>query len=668
MASFAKAVDTVTNKTLTENGAVVEATTNSPLLDFSHKVVRGTTSDEIKTRISQIMTHVEKTNDMEALTDLFILMFHKRNPRGGEGEKEIVYNMFLELYEYYPRTVKAMLRLFGEFGYYKDLFQIWEKVWKLVEKETNGLTGQTRRDSVKFYKSKYDNLITEIVQHTIQQRNSDLKSLRENKPISLVGKFIPNQNGHFSKHAFWYIEDNDGMYHKKRCTELLIHHLAFQAGVKLDFGRKIPSFWFQKYRTGNSLLNKKLDVPEIHMASNNFANIKIEQMASRALSKYRKALLNEKVKTPPKPYEEEKGNRFPDKADRVEARQNFKKLLDGKAAEKLKSAGLDPHDILEKAISSTVSTTELKALVALWEAKKLDVHKHFQEVIDNLKAIGQELTTESGPGRVIPMVDVSESMNTGSPNALSVAVALGIMTAELHPENSPFRDTLISFTDIPTVFKFKSTDTLVDRRNKIHKHKGYNTNFRLAMEELLGMCLKNKVAEADIPDILVFTDGQFDMWGSSYNVNGKVQWKTQHEELMKMWGASGYTKIPRIIYWNLRGGTPGVQTSADHPGVQMLQGFSPNLIKFVLYGESFGEKTQDVEINGKVIKMKVSQVTPWDTFRTIVDQSKYDIVRVILDSSDEKMLSQYHYQYNETKLSNTEKVNDTKLTDDYEVV
>jgi len=655
MSSFAKAVEKVSNKTLTENGAVVEAITGSPVLDFSHKVVRSTKPDEIKSRISEIMTHINRTGDIKALTDLFVLMFHKRNPRGGEGEKEMVYNMFLELYEYYPKTVTMLIRFLGDFGYFKDLFQIWEKVWKIVNTEISNKTGEEKNKSIMFYTNKYSPLINEIVTFVIHQRNVDLKTLsEEGNSISLVGKYIPCQKGHFAKNVFWYVKDNYGILTKKRCTEMLVHQLASQSGIKLNYGLKVPSFWFQKYRVGNTLLNKKLNVPEIAMCAGSYSSLKYEQISAKAMLRYRKAFLNEKLKEIPKGYEEETGNRHPENKDRILARSNLKEILSGKASEKLKTAGLEPHDILEKVIKK-ISTSERDALFSLWEAKKLDVQKHFTEVLKNLKDIGQDLGDFPRPGKVIPMVDVSESMATGSPSAIEVAIALGIMTSELHPADSPFRDTLISFTDIPTVFKFKTTQNLIDRYNVISKHKGYNTNFALAMEELLSMCIKNKVAEEDIPDLLVFTDGQFDIWGSKYNnmAPGKYQWVTHHEHLMKMWSASGYTKIPRIIFWNLRGGTPGVQTSANHPGVQMLQGFSPNLIKFVLYGESFGEKTQEIEVNGKVVTMKVSSVTPWDTFRTIIDQSKYDIIRVALDASNEKLLSEYRCSYPDITLLET---------------
>jgi hypothetical protein len=114
------------------------------------------------------------------------------------------------------------------------------------------------------------------------------------------------------------------------------------------------------------------------------------------------------------------------------------------------------------------------------------------------------------------------------------------------------------------------------------------------------------------------------------DVSKVKSWKTCHTELLTMWANAGYDKIPNIIYWNLRANTPGFQTSSDHPGVQMLQGYSPSLMKFILFGETFNETIVNVETEEGIMKMKTSSVTPYDTFRKAVDQDVYIPIREIL--------------------------------------
>ena len=262
-------------------------------------------------------------------------------------------------------------------------------------------------------------------------------------------------------------------------------------------------------------------------------------------------------------------------------------------------------------------------------------------------------------GRCIPMIDVSGSMcgkNSGSNvEPIQVAAALGIMTSEL--ASAPFNNLAISFTETPRVFHFGYEQHPDDKRNLIFRDQmGYSTQFGKAIDLILDLCVKNNVPSSDIPNLLVFTDGQFDDMNSptqynpysqSQNQNQnqekqkeKVSWKTCHEELMSKWASAGYDRVPTIIYWNLRANTAGIQTSADHPGVQLLQGYSPSLLKFVLFGEKMKETEITTEVavetdDGSIVMMKTSSITPNKTFRKAVDQEAYLPIRTILSCTNE---------------------------------
>jgi hypothetical protein len=58
-----------------------------------------------------------------------------RDCRGGKSEKEIFYQLFINLYKHYPETVLKMLTLIPEYGYYKDYFRIIESVTPGVVRE-----------------------------------------------------------------------------------------------------------------------------------------------------------------------------------------------------------------------------------------------------------------------------------------------------------------------------------------------------------------------------------------------------------------------------------------------------------------------------------------------------------------------------------------------------
>lgn len=627
MAMFAQVIDNFTNIALTENGAVVKATTTSPVLDFSHKTLRNTPVDTIRENVHNIIDYAEKNNDVEALHDIIVLIFHKRNCRGGEGEKQVAYDTFLSVFDRYPNTMLELVPLFGQFGYYKDLFQIWQIVCGRLDADLSTSTdNQHQQTTFSYYYTKYNSLIQKLVTHALDTRDSDLSKAADEKQtgqISLIGKWMPREGSYFDQTVYWIVTTGGGGYHKLSMVNMFTYYLHFRnCGKYLNLAKPFPSAIKKEYRQGNTRLTSILNVPEIYMCAKQYANIVHEKVASKAMTKYRKAFLNEKLKEPSSHLQTETGNRFPDDPDRVQCRKNLMTVITGEKVTKLKASVTEPHEII-KTLTRGTSEAEQQLLFALWENKKTDVMKHIQE----------KLATNLNIGNLLPMIDVSGSMS-GEP--MHVAIALGIMCAELHPVDSPLHNLVMSFTDKPSLYKFQGTDNLMDKVRTVHNHVGYHTNFQLAMKTLLDMCVSSKVLEQDLPDLIVFTDGQFDSWGGSHN------WASHYQNnLVKMWADAGYTRVPRMIFWNLRSNTPGFIAEKNTPGVQMLQGYSPNLMKFVFFNDDTDLQTIEVKnADGTTTTMKTSNVSPWETFRTIMAQSKYDIIRAILFASEEGLLTQ----------------------------
>ena len=94
---------------------------------------------------------------------LFLLTFHKRNCRGGEGEKLITYQLLLKLYDFYPQSVLNLISVLPLYGYYKDYFNIWEMVCSFQIGET-----------LKY--QKYSSLINKMVEIMLDQIEKDNKN------------------------------------------------------------------------------------------------------------------------------------------------------------------------------------------------------------------------------------------------------------------------------------------------------------------------------------------------------------------------------------------------------------------------------------------------------------------------------------------------------------
>ena len=636
------------NLVINENGALINNSTLNPCVDAFNKLVRGITDENLNKYVNEIIKEANESKNSEILVDLFLLTFHKRNCRGGEGEKLITYKLLLKLYDFYPQSVLNLINILPLYGYYKDYFNIWEIVCSFQIGET-----------LKY--QKYSPLINKMVEIMLRQIEKDNKNLKYNINaylneeeksffiISLLGKWMPRQGNHFDLSCYWYHPSN--MYKKVNSvlylSSMMYNQSPFPKNNNGNNGNKVNSWVLKEYRENISNLTIHLNVPEVLMCAHQYSFIEFEKVASKAMKNYAKAFLNEKRKGVLGDEFQETGNRYILDEDRVKTRNNLREfIIDGKI-NKLNGAQLDPHEIMGELVKSS-SNLEKEILRAQWNKKKEDVLAQVNKMMEEDGYDGEKVNSI---GRCIPMIDVSGSMcgkNSGSNvEPIQVAAALGIMTSEL--ASAPFNNLAISFTETPRVFHFGYEQHPDDKRNLIFRDQmGYSTQFGKAIDLILELCIKNNVPSSDIPNLLVFTDGQFDDMNSptQYNnyyqkqnqnqENQKLSWKTCHKELMNKWASAGYDRVPTIIYWNLRANTVGVQTSADHPGVQLLQGYSPSLLKFILFGEKMKETEVAIETDdGSIIMMKTSSITPYETFRKAVDQEVYLPIRTILSCTNE---------------------------------
>jgi hypothetical protein len=608
------------NLEINENGALLNKTSNNSLVDIFNKSVRKITLENLSKLVNNVLTEYNNTKDYNIIVDLFVLTFHKRNCRGGEGEKLITYQLLLEIYKTYPDLVCKAIELLPFYGYYKDLFEIWEMVCK-----TSCL------DAEKFMR--FSPLILSIVTIIVQQLKKDLEAFKSGNNISLLAKWLPRTNNHYDKHCYWFFFYEDGP--KKINAVTYLAFKLFNTPSKKFLNKSSLNWNLMKYRKKVSLLTDKLNVPEVLMCAKRYSNIEFEKVASKAMKQYTKAFLNEKVSKAEfySSISKETGNRFPDDIDRVECRQKLLEFIKSDKINKLKGKQLEPYEILN-GLNKSISEGEREILLAQWEVKKKDIIEQCQQIMKESES------SFTGIGSCIPMMDVSGSMMDGSPSPFFVGLSLGIIASEL--SSKPYKNLAISFTETPTLFTFNEHDSPDAKVKQVESsHVGYSTNFSTAIDIILNLCIKNKVPSSEIPNLLVFTDGQFDTMGTPMNQyhcynnheQPKLNWKTCHEELMSKWANAGYDRIPTIIYWNLRANTPGIQSSADFPGVQLLQGYSPALLKFVLFGEKMDTETVIVENEHGTYEMKVSTISPYTTMCKALYQDCYIPVRTMIEEA-----------------------------------
>jgi hypothetical protein len=151
---------------------------------------------------------------------------------------------------------------------------------------------------------------------------------------------------------------------------------------------------------------------------------------------------------------------------------------------------------------------------------------------------------------------------------------------------------------------------------------GGSTNISLAFDLILAVAQQHELPQRELPDLIVFSDMLFDQAAGSPEKS-----QTQLEQVREKFEKAGYS-TPRLIFWNLRAGTVGFPAQANDSNVQLLSGYSPALLKYVLEGEEVPQKKPP---------------TPYETLRKVLDSERYSAVRRVLDASEEGLLAHYSY-------------------------
>ncbi len=80
---------------------------------------------------------------------------------------------------------------------------------------------------------------------------------------------------------------------------------------------------------------------------------------------------------------------------------------------------------------------------------------------------------------------------------------------------------------------------------------GMSTDFEAAIEKILKVAVEGKLNPEDIPDLIVFSDMQFDQAQSN-----RYGWETRHQRIIHRFRKEGLKlcgkewPVPHIIYWN----------------------------------------------------------------------------------------------------------------------
>lgn len=214
----------------TENGALGYATSGKALLDMNFKTssMRNMSDKDILALFHEAMAEDPKIT----IKWLFFL----RDREQGMGERKSFRIMLKDLCEDRPNLVMKLIPLVLYYGR-------WDDLWRLLDSDN----------------AKVFNTLIDIVG---DQLSTDIQNAQLNKPISLLGKWLPSLSSKKQENRRWAAKIRKALFLSK-----------------------------EEYRNICTSLRKYLDVVEVKMSDKEWSKINYESVPSRANLLYRNAFL-----------------------------------------------------------------------------------------------------------------------------------------------------------------------------------------------------------------------------------------------------------------------------------------------------------------------------------------------------------------------------------------
>ena len=274
------------------------------------------------------------------------------------------------------------------------------------------------------------------------------------------------------------------------------------------------------------LLVSNTNVVETNMCSKNWTGIEYSKVPSLAMSRYTKAFIRNDL------------NRF---------NQYLNDLTQGKT--KVNVGAIYPYDVIKNIGNGELAQQQWNSL------------PNYMENCHDL---------------VLPLVDVSGSMNTNIPNsnltAIQIATSLGLYISERN--EGPFKNYFMTFSERPELVH--TVGSLLDRFKQMNRSNwGMNTDLTIVFSTMLSHAKKHNVKSSDMPTkILILSDMEFDSCIQNPD-------NTAMESIRDLYRENGYT-LPTIVFWNLMSRNKNVPVRYDENGTALVSGFSPSILKPIL--------------------------------------------------------------------------------------
>ena len=365
----------------------------------------------------------------------------------------------------------------------------------------------------------------------------DIKNYNDNKPISLLAKWLPSIKTHNKKNYF-----------------------AIKLAKKLNLTEK-------KYRKILSKLRDKLNIVEKHITNKEYEKIDYITVPSKAMVKYKNLFFTkdeirfndfiEKLKGTKKPkYDNLFMNDF--------SKMYLKDLVDIGV---FPFSGITVNEAYKNAVSRVIKGLSQKEL----EDRQILLQR-FKDEKNLINTMWKKQSKIEFDKNVLVVADTSGSMQ-GTP--FETAVSLAIYISQ-NNKSDEWRNKFIIFSSDCIEYSYNKNAEFTDILDEI-PFIVENTNIDKVFKKILNDSVEKNLPQLD--EVIIISDMEFDMVQNKNDMSNFKYWKSEF--------AKHNYKLPKIIFWNVARNVGSFPVTKLDYGTCLVSGYSKNILKSIIDIENF---------------------------------------------------------------------------------
>ncbi|KDN48133.1 hypothetical protein RSAG8_03149, partial [Rhizoctonia solani AG-8 WAC10335] len=421
--------------------------------------------------------------------------------------------------------------------------------------------------------------------------------------ISSAAKWAPSLDGAHDRSTNIATAIALVMYSKGNLAEL---SLSIASEITQEQAQVLRSYY---RRWVISPLRRFIDVTEVKMSSQKWNRINYKHVPAECMKKYKNSFF---------------------KHDEKRLAKYLADVAVGKSS--ISGATLLPHELLIEALKVEVASPVPGGLAGQ-RAVQREIQRRFEEGRGSWNSLLGRLNESGALENSLGLVDVSGSMGSfdllpqttrGPIPPIFPAVALGLALAAL--AKPPFNNMFVTFSSTPELLTVPPGGIADQAKWMVRTNWEMNTDYEAVFLKLiLPAAVQNKVKPEDmVKRLFVFSDMQFDQSVQKRHTGDEDAWQTTHDRVVNAFEEAGY-EAPEIVYWNLQRRTTKTVLK-DTPGTALLTGFSANMMKLFMAGESVEDDFVEIDSNGGGFRMRRND--PLTLMERALSKSCYAPLRV----------------------------------------